>query len=210
MVKFRKYNVNENSFKNDKEESVQYWVGFLIADGSVNGNTLKLKLKYSDKDHVNKFKKFLNSEHPIKKIKEFNDNETCVLKVHSKKIVNVLENKYNITPNKTKNVKAPKCLAKNRHFWRGVIDGDGSVNFKNDRAFIGLWSGSIELLKQFEAFIKDNVKIRNKITKGHRCYCFRNHSQKAAPKIIDLLYKDSNIHLNRKKIAAEKIIKKLI
>lgn len=205
----RKYYVDENSFDDIESEEVQYWVGFLMADGCITGNVLKLKLQHSDKKQVLKFKDFLKSEHIVKKVNEYNNHKTCSFDVYSKKLTDVLSNRYNIIPNKTKTAECPEELINSRHFWRGVIDGDGSVNFKNEKAFIGLWSGSIKLLKQFETFVKNNVKIRNKITKGHRCYCFRNHSQKAAPKIIKLLYKDSNVHLNRKKKAAIKVLKEV-
>ena len=54
---------NINSFKK------AYWLGFLSADGSLKNN--KVQICLSDKDHIEKFKEDLKSEH---KISDFVDN----------------------------------------------------------------------------------------------------------------------------------------
>ena len=48
---------NINSFKK------AYWLGFLSADGSLKNN--KVQICLSDRDHIEKFKEDLKSEHKI-------------------------------------------------------------------------------------------------------------------------------------------------
>lgn len=67
----KKYQVNENYFEKIDSEEKAYWLGFLYADGNVRmhknkSGILKLKLKQSDKKHIEKFSKCLNSNYPIK------------------------------------------------------------------------------------------------------------------------------------------------
>jgi len=67
----KKYKVNENYFEKIDTEEKAYWLGFLYADSNVRihkgrSGILKLKLKQSDKQHIEKFNKCLNSNYPIK------------------------------------------------------------------------------------------------------------------------------------------------
>jgi len=66
----RKYNFNEHFFDVLNEKST-YWLGFLYADGYVRlkdgkSGELKLKLKDTDKNHIEKFLNHLDCEKPIK------------------------------------------------------------------------------------------------------------------------------------------------
>ena len=65
----RKYKVNEYFFDTLNEKS-SYWLGFLYADGYVRlkdgkSGELKLKLKNTDKNHIQKFLLDIKSEAPI-------------------------------------------------------------------------------------------------------------------------------------------------
>ena len=55
-----KYSVNENVFDELTEEGA-YWLGMLASDGSVHkkGNRVTLCLKASDREHIQKFIKFV-------------------------------------------------------------------------------------------------------------------------------------------------------
>jgi DNA-binding transcriptional regulator WhiA len=63
------YTVNEAVFDTITEESA-YWLGFLMADGSINtgktGNPrIALTLAERDREHLVKFRKFLNCSNQI-------------------------------------------------------------------------------------------------------------------------------------------------
>ena len=66
----RKYKVNESYFDILNDNSA-YWLGFLYADGYVRmkdgrSGELKLKLKDTDKNHIEKFLSEIESNHSIK------------------------------------------------------------------------------------------------------------------------------------------------
>lgn len=88
------YKHNENTFSSIDSHEKAYWVGFLTGDGSIldKYNCVAIDLASSDEDHVNKFKIFLQSEHPINnytQICKFTNKPTyhSVLRVRSKQMV---------------------------------------------------------------------------------------------------------------------------
>ena len=59
---------NNKVFDNVDTEEKAYWLGFLYADGSVSAsnNQVELSLAGKDREHLQKFKKFLESRNEIK------------------------------------------------------------------------------------------------------------------------------------------------
>lgn len=200
----RDYNLNESVFDEITEESA-YWVGFLMADGCIskmnNGNPqVKLTLGRKDRDHLSKFKDFLETNHPIYD-RNYNVKKS-IFCITSEKISDKL-NDFGIIPNKAKIAKVNK-LQNNRHFWRGVIDGDGSVGIYNQvRTKL---VGAKPLVKQFKDFVTSFSNTEAGIIKYNGSYCYQVGG-KYASEIVKNLYKDSNIHLDRKKQIADEIIK---
>ena len=131
-----------------------------MADGCI-GDTghgqLKviLELKLSDLAHVEAFKRFLNSGHKItisKKDRTFN----AKLQIASTRIARKLSD-YGIGPRKSFTAEAAPCVALSRHFWRGVIDGDGYMKLRVHRkSLIPKFElvGSESLLAQFLSFAR--------------------------------------------------------
>ena len=86
----RTYTIDETVFDSIDENSA-YWIGFLMADGCISpslstGNradSINLGLQSKDKHHLEKYKKFLNSTHPIKLTSNFRD--LLWVRVRSKK-----------------------------------------------------------------------------------------------------------------------------
>ena len=66
----RKYFLNENYFESIDEENKSYWLGFLMADGSVDKRServsvLTLSLNIKDKNRIEKFQKDINSSYKV-------------------------------------------------------------------------------------------------------------------------------------------------
>jgi hypothetical protein len=127
----RKYKVNEEYFDVLNENSA-YWLGFLYADGYVrlrNGRsgTLKLKLKDTDRNHIEKFLNDIDSDHPIKCGID-GKSKFCLTSVNSNKMVKRLF-ELGCVNNKTFKIRLPD-LTQNlmSHFIRGYFDGDGSIS----------------------------------------------------------------------------------
>jgi hypothetical protein len=132
----RKYNLNENFFDVLNEKST-YWLGFLYADGYVRmkdgkSGELKLKLKDTDRCHI---EKFLTDIECIKPIKCGIDNKSkfCSVTVYSNLIVNKLF-ELGCVNNKTQKIRLPNLNESlMNHFIRGYFDGDGSISKVKNR-----------------------------------------------------------------------------
>lgn len=197
-----KKRVNENAFNKIDTEEKAYWLGFMYADGCVNRTTnrIELSLKEEDYEHIVKFKCFLGSEHTIgKKSKTIKDRKyiSYRLGITSKKIKEDLI-KHGCIPNKTKVLKFPKLNKRLiKHFVRGYLDGDGCItNHSTSKV-------SLEILGT-EDFLRAILNHYN-FPRDKYIYSFKHSDIKRimlsgnnAFKVIDNLYKNSNIYLDRK------------
>lgn len=121
----------------DSEEKA-YWLGFIYADGYIDANKFifEISLKGSDKEHLEKFNKFM--KHKDKNHVKISNSkcgdkcfERCRWYVSNKHLWNIL-NSYGCTPNKSLTLEFPNFLIFKydhliRHFIRGYFDGDGSI-----------------------------------------------------------------------------------
>ncbi len=132
----RKYKVNEGYFEVLNEYSV-YWLGFLYADGYVRlkdgrSGTLKLKLKDTDRGHIEKFLIDIESNHPIKCGVD-GKSKFCSTSVNSNKMVKRLF-ELGCVNNKTFKIRLPNLPEYlMSHFIRGYFDGDGSISIVKNR-----------------------------------------------------------------------------
>lgn len=198
--------LNQESFGNFTTKSC-YWAGFLAADGHVKKYHLGCELAIKDRQHLEKLRSFLCSNANIKERtrESFGKFHTyCLVQFNSVKLVQDLETNFNITRNKSLSYRPPK-LPRNmtKHFIRGYIDGDGSIGWHNHSKTLRLniCSGSRELLQWiFEHFHENIDGVGNpavKKRKNAKLYTieFMGHQTK---NILNWLYKDSEIHLDRK------------
>lgn len=133
--------IDESIFEQIDTEEKAYWLGFLYADGYVakDGFTVSVSLKEEDRNHLYKFKRFLNVPNKVgfKKVYLHNKNTgetkeypTATFSINRKKIHEDLIAK-GCVPQKTFNLKFPSedILPKDlvHHFVRGFVDGDGWV-----------------------------------------------------------------------------------
>jgi hypothetical protein len=207
IIRYRhkKYFINENVFNIISEESA-YWIGFIMADGCVycksrNSKILEIGLQKGDCEHLFLFKKFINSKHKI----SFYKNR-CRISINSKKIVEKL-NEFGVVPNKSYCAKINK-LQYNKHFWRGMIDGDGCI-YIGKCIYIQL-CGTKDICEQFLEYCKMiicGIKSRVRKIKNANCYVVQINCNKAR-EIIRHLYRNSYISLKRKKMLADIAIQK--
>lgn len=197
--------VNHSSFSRLTPEVI-YWVGFLLADGCVRYVTdeqkiLRVDLGIKDINHLEKLKSFLGSTHKIGRTPK-----KCTLDISSKQICNDLS-LYGVVPNKSLIAQVDFRLENNRDFWRGVVDGDGSLGSyihstrqKNKTPTIQL-CGTYNVIEKF--CIWSGHKIR--ITQDGSIFKTSYHGEKSLD-IIKRLYIDSQIYLDRKYILATKLL----
>ena len=196
--KGRKYSLNEKKLMIDSREKY-YWLGFLAADGAVIRNSISIELKSTDKSHLEKFKKFLESEAPI--TSRINNKQCACNKIviNSVNIVNYIK-KYNIIQNKSLSFVIPKKEIPDYYlldFVRGLIDGDGCIRINNHQQInLSFCSGNQNCCQQVASILG----ITNKVSYSGNVWRFQVTGNIKAKKILDNLYKNSsyNTRLDRK------------
>ena len=108
-----------------------YWLGFLMADGSRGkDHTLRLKLQIGDRDHVEQFARFLGCPgRPLREDHDGRDNRTIAVQLRSAALSRDLERRGVVQRKSLDGCRAHASLAASGAFWRGVLDGDGTVCF---------------------------------------------------------------------------------
>ncbi len=193
----RKYEFNETFFKKIDTEEKAYWLGFIYADGCLDArNELRLHVSKKDKTHIQKFKKQINSNHPIHNCQL----NTISLNICSKKMASYLK-KLGVIPAKTFILEYPKIPKKfNNHFIRGVFDGDGCIYKRKDG--IKTWSiytASEKFKNQLINIINSETGINVFSYKQGNGYTLRIFRKNDIPLIGEYMYKNSTIFLERKK-----------
>lgn len=216
----RKYAVNEKFFTCIDSEEKAYWLGFLAADGNVISNKISLELSVKDKGHIHKFRKALESEHPITvkdNVGSFSNGKSqlACIGINSKKMVQDLSH-FGIIPNKTFIVTppAPGLIPNHllRHYWRGEFDGDGSIYSSKPKPSGKVnWglelNGTKAMVQGFLDFILSrNIKTKSQPRPIENSYRVTFGGNFLAQQVVRLLYKGSSVCLNRKGKRASKLL----
>lgn len=188
-------------------DEVAYWIGFLYADGYItnpeNCYNMGLLLKGDDKPHVEKFKEFLKAPQEIRSGETILNGKTFFnvsMKVGSQRLHKRLQ-ELGFSHNKSYDAKPPEFLKYNRHFWRGVIDGDGFLGIVGKREHYRLYlCGTVDIVSGFKEFLLKSGIFTNAqiIRKKNSSLHIFQIGDNIAQKVTELLYKDSTIYLERK------------
>lgn len=211
MNKKSKYSYNESYFEKIDTEDKAYWLGFIAADGSIinNGNALEIGLSSKDHNHLIKFLKAIEGDNEMIKTRQSNDgtntyHSTSRIRVCCKKMCNDLA-KYDIVPNKGDKLCFPSFLKKKllKHYLRGYFDGDGSIstNGKNRNGSPKYALNIIateQFLESFMEFFIHNGISKVKLQSKNKMKVWNKAGINQITIILDFLYKDSNVYLDRK------------
>jgi hypothetical protein len=207
----RRISLREDAFEKITPGSA-YWIGFLMADGTVVKNEVAVVLSEKDANHVMKFRLFMGSGHavtPIRSqlVKGYSAKPTLRYSFKSTIVVSDLS-RYGVVPNKSLIAKCSNELVMNRDFWRGVVDGDGSLSARSGKngAVVRL-CGSKDLLEQFVLFVKTIVPLswRGSVIPQKSIWQV-SVAGLAAAKLAAVLYKDAETALDRKAELASRIM----
>lgn len=225
--RYAHYLLDESVFDEINEFSA-YWAGFLMADGCIcrNSRTKKnsriaLYLQERDVGHIKKFLNFLKTNIPIK-AKAKSEKNSLVKKsgtvfgvqITSQKLANKLVD-FGVVPRKSLTARVNSTLGDNRDFWRGVVDGDGTVSYYNSSGnkypYLALSSASSELIQQFSDFIEENVTyapchIETRKIEGYNDIYTIRLTCKSGVAAVKFLYDGCSISLDRKKVVADEIL----
>ena len=223
LAKPQKYFYDLNYFENIDSEEKAYWLGFIYADGYIstwgNGrnNCFGIEISSIDEGHLRKFNNCIEGNFKISHRKrEMNINgeskstvNMCSIRIHSKDFNNHLLNK-GVFYNKTSILEFPKFLSKEmtRHFVRGYIDGDGYISFHKrttGRGYgyvtrFGFVCHSEGFTLDMKRHIEEELNLERELViyKDRNSFSVDTANQKQLLSIVEYLYEDSTIHLDRK------------
>lgn len=174
-----------------------YFLGFLITDGNIIGNSVRLSLHSKDASILEVFKSKTKNSNNLYYRK---DKPEVSLSVKSKKWVSDLSN-LGVVPNKTSIVYLPRLEDEYMpHLIRGMIDGDGWISYKSHK--MG-FCGNQQTVTQFRDYLVDKLEVyRVKILHTDiSLWQISWASKKDIEKIGRYLYKDAkDCFLERKYI----------
>ena len=206
----RKYNLNDDYFENIDNEHKAYWLGFLYADGYVtNKDKIGISLSKIDYGHLVKFKNDISAEAPIKLYTQtqgyVEGTQYARIILSSKKMKDDLVSN-GVLENKTDILEFPKKLDKNlyNHFIRGYFDGDGCIThggYQKDgtEKFNIKIVGTMEMLNKINEVFGTCVKlIKRHPDRDTNNYTITICGNRQVKRVMDFLYKDATIYLDRK------------
>lgn len=207
--KVNKYKFNEDYFETIDTEDKAYFLGFIVADGSVHNIQNNLQITQKEPDILYEFKKYIEFEGPILKRKTRNVFD---IKMSSSKTKNDLL-KLGIHSNKTMVVKYPKIEEHlQNHFMRGVFDGDGCISIHHDkrdnsnRGQVNICSGSVDFINEY---VDNMVKLCGVKRNTIRCpkntyYVIDWGGLSDVENLYKFLYENATVFLKRKKETFDK------
>ena len=203
----KKYNFDEHYFDLIDCQEKAYWLGFFAADGYNHRSRgcIEFRLHKQDKEILEKFKSYIKSNNPIGLYK----NTYCNLSLYSQHLCNKLA-EYGLGQAKTYTLQLPKLEdSLMQHFIRGYYDGDGcfSVIKRSDRKNINSRiyqfniTGMEAPLLTIQQYIVDNANVvKNSLKKRKSTVAVTIHysGKLVCKRILDYLYNNANIYLQRK------------
>lgn len=117
----------------NESNETYYWIGFIMADGNVKNNRLRIRISSKDVKHLLKFKKYISFDNDLFYSK---DNTHVGISVMDSKFIKMLCDKFDIKENKTYNpcnINNINSDEKLLSLIIGFIDGDGSITYQFKR-----------------------------------------------------------------------------
>ena len=215
---FKKYSVNEKIFDSIDTEEKAYWLGFLMADGynHESKSCVALRLKKEDKEILEKYKQFLETDTPIyeyNRVTKVNKLERtyCELNICSPYFSEKLA-ELGCTQRKTFTLQFPN-ISQNlySHFIRGFFDGDGCLSIKdrldrrkkygNSKRYQFTIVSNTSFLIQLQKILVEELNINTTILESSPNSLIKSlhyNGKNIVIKIMNYLYKDATIYLKRK------------
>lgn len=194
--------INDGYFNEIDTEDKAYWFGFLYADGFITKNGFALTLMRSDRSHIEKMAKYMESTYKIGDYigtgfdkKPIKSSKTSIT---SRELREALVSKGMI-PNKSLVLEPPKGVPSEliKHFIRGFFDGNGSISGNKKSTYtVKICSTDAMLnwiLKECDIEIPKLTKRRPTDVVSS----IELHALKMM-KFLDFIYKDCSVYLNRK------------
>jgi intein-encoded DNA endonuclease-like protein len=185
-------------FDNVDSHLKAYWLGFIFADGSISKNKRQMEIDLAIKDvvHLEKFAEIFG-------IHVNDDSNRCRCRICNVYLCNRLI-EIGILPN--------KCHLDNmsifnnvpfefiNSFILGFMDGDGSIyrDKRRENYIIVDFAGRKSILKCIKDILITNLAVNDNKIVPHENIFTMDWSGRQAIKVLEWLYKDSPVRLERK------------
>ena len=206
----RKYSFDEHYFDEINTPNKAYILGFLYADGCnyEKNNGIRLELQARDKEILEKINKELKNEKPLKFYERSKtqpgSQDTYTIEIFNKYFADTLMKK-GVVPRKSLILTFPEWLNPDLYapFILGYMDGDGCISKDATRATFQIVSTKEFCQSVADIFVKelniDKYNIyRRPIEDGKNVYNLIVSGFGRVKKILDWLYKDAELYLQRK------------
>jgi hypothetical protein len=216
------YKLNDLAFWNaEANPEAAYWLGFLMADGHIATGKCKSKalccaLSIEDRHHLVALRRFLGSNAPIKDYPgktaksaeggprlRVTSGPISKLAIYSTALCEYVA-QYGLVPRKSLTARVVG-LQSSRDFWRGYVDGNGSVFFDGKGNPHLDASGSGAIIHQFREWgLKFAPGMTATVKQVGKISSFRTEGTYAVA-IVKELYQPNDIALPRKAVIACKM-----
>ena len=181
----------------DSEEKA-YWLGFISADGNIKEcGVVSLTLAARDSAHVHKFARALRSTYKISSAVYSGFGQTSTSIVSHGLVAGLA--RLGVHPCKSLTIKPTNVepeLA--RHYWRGVVDGDGSIHYRANGYYVVNLVGTREMLAGFISAVQSELALSKPSITPNGSICITSYANKKAQLVTDWLYGGASVVLARK------------
>ncbi len=201
------YSCNNKYFEVIDTEEKAYWLGFLMADGNISRNRVRINLHERDVEHLYKFTKSLSSNHKIGKTSKGTQYNQRKVEICSPSLCEDLI-KIGCIENKTFKLQFPNINEHLiRHFVRGYFDGDGSLSFGKKQGkylyssicIVGTESFCNSLIKVVSNELQITTSLRQRFPdRFNSTRMLEISGNKQVLKFLEWIYGNCTIYLDRK------------
>lgn len=204
-INSRKFYANESFFESIDSEEKAYWLGFMYADGYIvsSRGAIGLSLSIKDEAHIERFLKSIGANNKVSRYRNNMGFYYSRVIIHSNKMKSDLIN-LGCFENKTFKIRFPE-INKNllNHFIRGYFDGDGAISkhLSSNLTYRFRLCGTYDFLKSvlFNIGFSDHKLYKRHKDRDNNNFDIDIGGNIQVLKILDYLYKDCTICLERKR-----------
>lgn len=205
LLKCGLHKIDRNAFSDMTDEKSAYFYGWILSDGclSNDGKYVSLEIHREDEYILHKLKEYLQTgatvgQYTHKDRRNGNVYFSSKLSFGDKVVIQRLKD-LGLTSRKSLKEKCPEDLKFNRHFWRGYMDGDGSIyRGKNPRIEIHGGESIANSFKDYCEYLGVKASIGSQHNKNSIVYTCRVSGLERSKVVADKLYSDSSVYLPRK------------
>lgn len=209
---YKKYKLDDTVFDTIDSDEKAYWLGWYMTDGynHESKHQVALRIQERDTEILERLKIFLKTDAPILKIKrkcgekEIISSELCITSIHFSRSLA----KLGVIQNKTHKKSIPNIEEKYlKSYIRGYFDGDGcfSIGIKEGKRKTKIsyqlnFTGNIEPLVFIKEYFEKHLILNDRKLhlRKNQSYMLLYSGRKVCAKILDFLYKGTDLYLKRK------------